>query len=139
MASYSGTPLPKKLGISEGDIVAFPDAPREFDRVLRALPSGVRIKRRALGPLDVVVAFFTRRADLERRFAHLAAAIDPHGALWIAWPKRASGVGTDLTEDVVRNVALANGLVDNKVCAIDEVWSGLRLVYRLQDRRASRR
>jgi hypothetical protein len=138
MAVYSGTPLPKKLGIAEGDIVAFPGAPREFDRVLRALPASVRIKHRAVGPLDVVVAFFERRADLERRFPRLAAAIDPHGALWIAWPKRTSGVATDLTEDVVRDVALANGLVDSKVCAIDEVWSGLRLVYRIADRRRSR-
>jgi hypothetical protein len=82
----------------------------------------------------VVGAFFTRRAELERRFERLAAAVYPDGALWIAWPKRASGVPTDLTEDVVREVALANGLVDNKVCAIDDTWSGLRLVYRLRDR-----
>jgi hypothetical protein len=84
--------------------------------------------------LDVVVFFARRRGVLERRFGALKRALDPAGGLWIAWPKRSSGVATDLTEDVVRELALANGLVDNKVCAIDEIWSGLRLVYRLADR-----
>ena len=101
---------------------------------LGELPDDVRVKRRATAPLDVVCAFFTRRAPLERSLARLAATIHPHGGLWIAWPKRASGVATDITEDVVRELALAGGLVDNKVCAIDETWSGLRLVYRLRDR-----
>jgi hypothetical protein len=82
----------------------------------------------------VIVAFFTRRSELERRFPRLAAALEPDGGLWIAWPKRSSGVATDLTEDVVRQIAIANGRVDNKVCAIDNTWSGLRLVYRLWDR-----
>ncbi len=82
-----------------------------------------------------MIVFFTRRrAELERRFPGLRRALDPAGGLWIAWPKRASGLETDLTEDVVREIALAGGLVDNKVCAIDETWSGLRLVYRLRDR-----
>ena len=98
------------------------------------MPEAVTIKRRAVAPLDVVVAFFTRSAQLERRLLALARAIHPEGGLWIAWPKRSSGVATDLTEDVVRELALLNGLVDNKVCAIDETWSGLRLVYRLRDR-----
>jgi hypothetical protein len=85
------------------------------------------------------VVFFTRRrSELERRFAALKRALDPAGGLWIAWPKRSSGVETDLTEDIVREIALAEGLVDNKVCAIDETWSGLRLVYRLSDRRRTR-
>ncbi len=92
------------------------------------------VKRRVVAPLDVVVAFFIRRAELERRFEALAAAIYPDGGLWVAWPKRASGVATDITEDVVREVGLAAGLVDNKVCAIDETWSGLRLVHRLENR-----
>jgi hypothetical protein len=136
VAGYSGTPLPRKLGIKEGHRVAFPGAPAGFDGTLGQLPHGVTVKRQARGPLDVVVAFITRRAELERRFARLAAALEPSGGLWIAWPKRASGVPTDLTEDVVREVAVANGLVDNKVCAIDGTWSGLRLVYRLRDRPA---
>jgi hypothetical protein len=134
VAGYSGTPLPKKLGIKRGHTVAFPRAPGGFERTLGELPEGVRVKQRAAAPVDVIVAFFTSRAELERRFERLAAALDPDGGLWIAWPKRASGVPTDMTEDVAREVALAHGLVDNKVCAIDDVWSGLRLVYRLEDR-----
>jgi hypothetical protein len=82
----------------------------------------------------VIVAFFTRRADLVRAFDRLIANLDPGGGLWIAWPKRASGVATDITEDVVRDEGVARGVVDNKVCAIDETWSGLRLVIRLRDR-----
>jgi hypothetical protein len=134
MPGYSGTPLARKLGIKEGHTVAFPAAPDGFEALLGELPEEVSVKRRATPPLDVVVAFFARRAELERRFARLAEAIRPAGGLWIAWPKRSSGVTTDLTEDVVRDVALGNGLVDNKVCAIDETLSGLRLVFRLSDR-----
>jgi hypothetical protein len=85
----------------------------------------------------VIVAFHVRRADLERRLPVLRAALDPAGGLWLAWPKRASGVTTDLNDNVVRELGLAAGLVDNKVCAIDEIWSGLRLVYRLRDRPAA--
>jgi hypothetical protein len=134
VAGYSGTPLPTKLGIKEGSTVAFGGAPPEFAAALGELPDALTVKRRLVGPLDVAVAFFTRRAELERRLAALGRAIHPDGGLWIAWPKRSSGVATDLTEDVVRELALAGGLVDNKVCAIDETWSGLRLVYRLRDR-----
>jgi hypothetical protein len=85
-------------------------------------------------PVDVIVAFFTERRELQRRLPGLIGALDPAGGLWIAWPKRASGVETDITEDVVRELGLAEGVVDNKVCAIDETWSGLRLVIRLRDR-----
>jgi hypothetical protein len=134
VAGYSGTSLPRKLGIKAGDAVAFPAAPPEFEAGLGQLPGGVVIKRRAVAPLDLIVAFFTRRSELERRFARLAAAIFPDGGLWIAWPKRASGVVTDIAEDTLREVALPRGLVDNKVCAIDETWSGLRLVHRLDNR-----
>jgi hypothetical protein len=134
MAGYSGTPLPKKLGIKEGARVAFSSAPEGFDRTLGELPADVQIKRAVRGPLDVIVAFVTRRAELERRIAKLIEAMDPAAGLWIAWPKRASKVPTDVTEDVVREIGLAAGLVDNKVCAVDEVWSGLRLVIRLRDR-----
>lgn len=134
MAGYSGTPLPRKLGIAEGHRVAFAGAPSEFGRALGPLPDGVAVRARVRGPLDVIVAFFTRRAELERRYPRLVTALEPDGGLWVAWPKGSSGVATDLAEDVVREVAIANGMVDNKVCAIDEVWSGLRLVYRLRDR-----
>jgi hypothetical protein len=134
VAGYSGTPLPKKLGIKEGARVAFVRAPEGLRDNLGDLPAGVTVKTRASGPLDVIVFFVTRRGDLERRFERLAAAMDPAAGLWIAWPKRASGIQTDLTEDVAREVGLAHGLVDNKVCAIDDTWSGLRLVKRLRDR-----
>jgi hypothetical protein len=137
-AGYSGTPLVRKLGIKRGARLGLIGAPDGFDQTLGELPDGVSMRRRASGqPFDVLVAFHSRRSDLERRLPALAQALDPAGGLWIAWPKRASGVPTDVTEDVVRNLALATGLVDNKVCAIDEVWSGLRLVYRLKDRPAS--
>jgi hypothetical protein len=134
-AGYSGTPLPRKLGIKAGARVALIGAPDGFDATLGDLPEGVAVRRRLGGaPIDVIVAFFSRRSLLERRLQGLSTALDPAGGLWIAWPKRASGVDTDVTEDVVRTLGLAAGLVDNKVCAIDQVWSGLRLVYRLRDR-----
>jgi len=136
VAGYSGTPLPRKLGIKEGHRVALLRPPEAFAETLGELPGGVVIKARAVPPLDVVVAFFTARAALERRFSRLAQAIFPDGALWVAWPKRASKLETDLTEDVPRDIALAAGLVDNKVCAIDETWSGLRLVWRVENRGA---
>jgi hypothetical protein len=130
----TGSPLPKKLGVKEGDRVALLDSPDGFDRTLGELPDGVATRTSARGSLDVVVFFTSSRSALERRFAALARAVFPDGGLWIAWPKRASGLETDLTEDVVREVALERGLVDNKVCAIDGTWSGLRLVYRVVDR-----
>jgi hypothetical protein len=133
-AGYSGTPLPRKLGIGEGARIAFLDPPVGFDATLGALPRDVKLLARPRAPMDVIVAFLTAPGALERSLPRLARLLDPAGGLWIAWPKRASGVATDLTEDVVREVALAAGLVDNKVCAIDEVWSGLRLVYRVADR-----
>lgn len=134
MAGYSGTPLVRKLGIAPGSRVAFTGAPDGFAETLGVLPERVVIRRRAVAPLDVVVAFFIRRAAIERRFSSLAATVFPAGGLWVAWPKRASGVASDVTEDVVREIALAAGLVDNKVCAIDETWSGLRLVHRRENR-----
>jgi hypothetical protein len=133
MAGYSGTPLAKKLGIKEGHRVAFPAAPDGFDSLLD-LPDGVTVKSRASGPLDVIVFFTKRRGELERRLPALRRAMDPAAGLWIAWPKGSSGVETDMTEDVARDLGYANRLVDNKVCAIDETWSGLRLVIRLEDR-----
>jgi hypothetical protein len=133
-AGYSGTPLVRKLGIKPGARLALISAPDGFDGTLGELPVGVAVRRAARGPLDVIVAFFIDRSRLERRLTALRTALEPAGGLWIAWPKRASGVATDLTEDVVRELGLAAGLVDNKVCAIDALWSGLRLVYRLADR-----
>jgi hypothetical protein len=136
VAGYSGTPLVKKLGIRQGHRVAFVSDPSGFDELIGDLPEEVTVKSRLRGPLDVIVFFTKRRAELARRLPALRRAMDPAAGLWIAWPKRASGVETDLTEDAVRELALANRLVDNKVAAIDETWSGLRLVIRLEDRPA---
>lgn len=133
-AGYSGTPLPRKLGIREGAKVVLVRAPEHFEALLSPLPDGVRLVRRIGRDADVIVAFVTERARLEGSFDRLRAGMHDAGGLWIAWPKRASGVATDVTEDVVREIALAKGLVDNKVCAIDATWSGLRLVVRLRDR-----
>jgi hypothetical protein len=134
VAGYSGTPLPKKLGIKEEHRVALLDAPDDIVQLLGDLPPGVTVLRSARAPLDVVVWFVTERRILERRLPELAERLDRAGGLWICWPKKASGVATDVTENVARDAALALGLVDNKVCAIDETWSGLRIVYRLRDR-----
>ena len=133
-AGYSGTPLAKKLGINGGARVAFLEAPDSFDRTVAPLPDRVEVRRAAEPGLDVVVFFTKARAQLEERIEDLRAAIAPAGGLWIGWPKRSSRVETDMTEDVVRDVALPLGLVDVKVCAIDETWSGLRLVIRVAER-----
>ena len=145
MAGYSGTPLVKKLGIREGDLLVVSRAPETFRGTLGRLPEGVAIRTRVSVPrgaqaprADVVVAFFTRRAEFSKRLPKLLEAVDVDGSLWIAWPKRASGVATDMTEDIVRDEGVALGVVDNKVCAIDDTWSGLRLVYRRDDRAAVR-
>ena len=129
-AGYSGMPLPRKLGLKPGMQAAWLGAPPHFPDLLGPLPDGVRLKTRAVAPLDLVVLFVTRRSELARRLPALRGAVAPDGAVWAAWPKRASAVETDVTEDVVREVALPLGLVDVKVCAIDEIWSGLRLVIR---------
>ena len=134
MAGYSGTPLPQKLGIKPGARLALVRAPADFERALGPLPQGVRLRTQARGAQDVVMFFATRRAELERRFDGLARAIEPAGGLWIAWPKRTACVATDLREGLVRELGLAHGLVDNKVCAVDDTWSGLRFVYRVSDR-----
>lgn len=136
-AGYSGTPLAKKLGIKEGSSVVLVRAPGGFEDVLAPLPPGVEVRRRLPSPgrkADVAVLFATSLADLDCRFPTVAAALRPAGGLWVAWPKRSSGVATDVSENPVRAIGLAHGLVDNKVCAITNVWSGLRFVVRLKDR-----
>jgi hypothetical protein len=127
-AGYSGTPLPKKLGIKPGHRVMVLGAPAGFEL------EGVQPVRRAQGLADVIVSFHTERRELERRLPVLRERMEQAAGLWIAWPKRASKLPTDITENIVRDIALANRLVDNKVAAIDEVWSGLRLVIRIKDR-----
>ena len=138
MAGYSGTPLPKKLGIKEGHALCLLGAPDGFAETLGELPPGVHEEALAGAPLDVIV-FFTKEArELEAQFARLKAALDFAGGLWIARPKKASGVKTDVHDGFVREYGLSQGLVDNKVCAIDETWSGLRFVYRREDRPKAR-
>ena len=138
MAGYSGTPLAKKLGVKEGHTVAVLGAPTGFGEVLgETLPADVVLRAQARGRADVVLSFHTRRADLERRLPTLSSVMAVDGGLWIAWPKRSSGVPTDITEDTLREVLLPTGLVDVKVCAIDDTWSGLRFCWR-KDLRASR-
>src|SRR5258706_10510769 len=134
MAGYSGTPLPQKLGVKPGARRALVRGRAGFERALNPLPDGVRLRTQARGAQDVVLFFATRRAELERRFDGLAGTVEPAGGLWIAWPKRTACVATDLREGIVRELGLAHGLVDNKVCAVDDTWSGLRFVFRLRDR-----
>ena len=133
-AGYSGTPLPRKLGIREGSRLLLVDAPADFAATLGDLPPGVDLVEAGAGAVDVAILFALGAATVRARFADLAASLEPAGGLWIAWPKRSSGVATELDENVVREIGLADGLVDNKVCAIDATWSGLRFVWRLRDR-----
>jgi hypothetical protein len=134
-AGYSGTALPKKLGIRPGHRIALLHAPEGFEaQTLGELPPDVSVLHRARGPLDVIVAFVPSRSALERGLKAWPKALDPAGGLWIAWPKQSSGVATDLSDGLVRHAGLATGLVDNKICAIDATWSALRFVVRLADR-----
>jgi hypothetical protein len=136
MAGYSGTPLPQKLGLKPGARFGTFGAPADFARTLGALPAGVLQTDGARGrsPLDVMVCVADSRAALEKLLPRAQQRLDPSGGLWICWPKKASGRTTDVAEADVRRLGLAQGLVDNKVCAMDDVWSGLRLVVRLADR-----
>ena len=129
-AGYSGTPLPKKLGIKEGTLFATAHAPDGFAATLGALPVAAEGQPRLRAGLDVVIAFFTVSSALVREWPKLTAAVTPAGTVWVAWPKKASKVATDLTEDVLRERLLPTGWVDNKVCAIDDTWSGLRFALR---------
>jgi len=133
MTGYSGTPLPKKLGIKEDMRVGIFDAPDGFRTTLGPLPEGTRLHDRQ-EPSDIFVVFARWSTDMRSGFESAMANIEPDGAIWVAWPKRASGVETDLTEDTMRDLFLPTGMVDNKVCAIDEIWSGLRFVVRKENR-----
>ncbi len=131
MVEGSGTRLATKLGIGEGSVVLLVGAPDGFSL---EVPPGVTVGHRARGHADVVVAFFTSAAELGRRIDALGSLVLPAGGLWIAWPKRSSGVESDITDQTVRDVALPIGLVDNKVCAVDATWSALRVVWRRENR-----
>jgi hypothetical protein len=136
MAGYSGTPLPRKLGLKAGARLGLVNAPADFGRTLGELPPGVTARPVSAGKtrFDVIVCFAPTMAEVVRRVPALKQRLDPAGGLWMAWPKKASGVPTDVSDNGVRSAGLAAGLVDNKVCAIDDVWSGLRFVFRLVDR-----
>jgi hypothetical protein len=135
VAGYSVTPLPQKLGIKPMARLGVFEAPPGFANTLGKLPPGVGKTSTLRAPLDVAMYFATQRAKLIGRFAALAKAVAPAGSLWICWPKKSSGKKSDLDENVVRSIGLDAGLVDVKVCAIDETWSGLKFVVRLKDRK----
>ena len=134
MAGYSGKPLAKKLGIKERFRVAFPNAPAGFAHSLDGMARGVCVLATPRAPMDLIVLFVRSMRELRRAFPRHAALLAPAGMLWIAWPKQASGVVTDVDENVVRAIGLEAGLVDVKICAIDDTWSGLKFVMRLKDR-----
>ena len=134
MAGYSSTPLPKKLGIKEGSRIALVNAPENFQTELGELPDRVEFVKRATKSLDIIIFFVLSERELASNFAKLAQKLTANGMIWIAWPKKSSGVKTDLTFEPVQRIGLDAGLVDVKICAIDETWSGLKFVYRLKDR-----
>lgn len=137
MAGYSGTPLPKKLGVKPGGRIAAINAPAGVEGILEELAAEADVSTVFAGRelYDVILLFCPGAKDLHARFERARSRLAQNGGLWIAWPKKSSGVATDLTENIIRDHALAAGLVDNKVCAIDETWSGLRLVIRVADRK----
>ena len=129
-SGYSGTPLAKKLGFKEGSVVYARNAPDHYRDLLGPLPPGILFPKRVTDQVDIVHGFFLKVSDLELELARLRKMLAPHAAIWVSWPKKASKVATDITEDVIRSVALPLGFVDIKVCAVDETWSGLKLVVR---------
>jgi len=135
MAGYSGTPLPKKLGIKDGYRAALFNTPANIKGELKDALAACQMARDGRGPLDFAHLFVKTQADLKKEFARLAKQLAPAGILWISWPKKSSGVATDLDENKVRDIGLAAGLVDVKVCAVDEIWSGLKFVIRVKDRK----
>jgi len=133
MAGYSGTPLVKKIGVKPGHQVTFVNPPKGFDATLGELPENVKLAARGKA-FDVAIVFVTAASELQKQFAAVQPNMHQDGMVWAAWPKKTSGVMTDLVEDRVRELGLAAGLVDVKVCAIDNTWSGLKFVIRLADR-----
>jgi len=133
-AGYSGKPLLQKLGIKRGDVLAFLNAPDDYGNLLGKLPDGTIVTRGLKGKLDFIQVFATEKANLERELPRLEARLKQGGMIWVSWPKAASRLQTDLSDAVVREVGLKNGLVDVKVCAVDDSWSALKFVRRLKDR-----
>jgi len=135
MAGYSGTPLPKKLGVKPNQRIALVNAPNDFAKVLGRLPENAAIVKRLNGPLDLILLFVDREQMLAKEFPILANKLQNNGMIWVAWPKKSSGVATDLVFEKVQRIGLDCGLVDVKICAVDDVWSGLKFVIRLKDRK----
>ena len=135
MAGYSGKPLSPKLGIKPGFCIFVDGAPAAYGAMVGPLPADVAIKREPKPSLDMVHLFATQATGLAAKLRHYRKAIAPDGMIWVSWPKKSSGVASDLSDVVVRDTALPLGLVDTKVCAIDDTWSGLKFVYRLKDRK----
>jgi hypothetical protein len=135
MAGYSGTPLPKKLGLRENQRIALVNAPEGFEKTLGDLPQNAGIVKRLSSPLDLALLFVDQKKQLTRQFPAIAGKLAPNGMIWVAWPKKSSGVATDLTFNCVQRIGLDTGLVDVKICAIDETWSGLKFVIRVKDRK----
>jgi hypothetical protein len=134
MAGYSGTPLAKKIGIKEGSRIALVNAPKDFQSELTGLPANVEFVKQTAKSLDIIIFFVLTGRALVKDFAKLAARLTTNGMIWIAWPKKSSGVSTDLSFGPVQRIGLDAGLVDVKICAINDTWSGLKFVYRLKDR-----
>jgi hypothetical protein len=135
MAGYSSTPLSKKLGIKEGSRVFVVGAPANYAALVAPLPDGVEMAASVSGTIDLIHMFVTSRAELTKGLKRMLGKMGPEAVIWVSWPKKASKVVTDVTEDTIREVALPLGLVDVKVCAVDEVWSGLKLVVRKELRK----
>jgi len=134
-AGYSQRPLPEKLGIKAGSKILFLNAPKNYSVTLGELPATVKVCKHLCASLDFIQFFCRSQQELEHQFSTLKSSLAPNGSLWISWPKGASKLKTDLSENVVRNVGLKHALVDVKVCAVDETWSGLKFVFRLKDRK----
>lgn len=134
MAGYSSTPLAKKLGIKENSYIGLVNAPKDFESELGELPDGATFVKRMTNSLDIILFFVLQERELAQNFSRLAQKLVANGMIWIAWPKKSSGVATDLSFERVQRIGLDAGLVDVKICAVDETWSGLKFVYRLKDR-----
>ena len=130
MAGYSGTPLARKLGLKAGSNVALIGAPKDYADLVAPAPEGMRVGGRVASATDIVHVFATRRPELERFLLGCRAKLKPNAVIWVSWPKKSAKVPTDITEDVIREIALPLGFVDIKVCAVTDVWSGLKLVLR---------
>jgi DUF3052 family protein len=135
MAGYSGTPLPRKLGLKEKFRVSFTGLPPDVKAELREAVAACSLVKDGSGPLDFAMVFTTKQVELKKEFARIGKQLAPAGMLWVSWPKRSSGVATDMNENDVRRIGLEAGLVDVKVCAVSEVWSGLKFVRRVADRK----